>query len=159
MGSLWFSFVLALLATWRLTHLISREDGPADVLLRLRLRAGTGLLGQLMDCFNCLSLWIAAPFAFVVGRTALETFLSWLALSGGACLLERTQRGPITIREWTDTQGEDDELLWRQTSGVAESPADRIGSSATRTSSGKSGRSRAAIDYDPPHEKGHRGDS
>ena len=159
MGSLWFSFVLALLATWRLTHLISREDGPADVLLRLRVRAGTGILGQLMDCFNCLSLWIAAPLAFVVGRTALETLLSWLALSGGACLLERIQRGPITIRDWTDTQGEDDELLWRQASGAAESPADRIGASATGTSTGKSGRSRAAIDYDPPREKGHREDS
>ena len=159
MSSLWFSFVLALLATWRLTHLISREDGLADVLLRLRLRAGTGILGQLMDCFNCLSLWIAAPFAFVVGRTALETFLSWLALSGGACLLERTERGRATIREWSDTQGEDDELLWRQASGAAESAADRIGAGATGTSSGNAGRSTAPIDYDPPCENRPRADS
>ena len=72
MDSLWFKFVLALLATWRVTHLISREDGPGDVLVKLRVRAGTGVLGQVMDCFNCLSLWIAAPFAFLVGRSALE---------------------------------------------------------------------------------------
>ena len=157
MDSPWFSFVLALLATWRVTHLISREDGPADVLLKLRLRVGTGVLGQLMDCFYCLSLWIAAPFAFLVGRTALETFLSWLALSGGACLLERTERERVPIREWSDTQGETDELLSRQASGDAGSAADRVGAGATGTSSGESGRS--AIDRDPPSEKRHRADS
>lgn len=159
MNSLWFSFVLALLATWRVTHLIAREDGPADVLLKLRLRAGTGVIGQLMDCFNCLSLWIAAPFAFLVGRTALETFLSWLALSGGACLLERTERGRVTIQEWSDTQGEDNELLWRQASGAEDSATDRIGAGATGTSSGRAGRSTTPIDCDPARENRPSADS
>jgi hypothetical protein len=153
MDSVWFSFVLALLATWRVTHLISREDGPGDVLLKLRLRAGTGLLGRLMDCFNCLSLWVAAPFAFLVGRSGLEMVLAWLALSGGACLLERTERGPVTIRELPDAEGDDDGLLWRQARGAAESRGDRTSASSTDTFAAGAGRSTAAVDYGSPREK------
>lgn len=82
-------FVLAILATWRVTHLLANEDGPADVIFRLRRRLGESPIGSLMDCFNCLSLCIAAPAALFVSRAPLTWFVSWLALSGGACLLER----------------------------------------------------------------------
>ena len=63
-----------------------------DAVVRLRLRAGDGPLGELMDCFYCLSLWLAAPFALVVGGRRRETPVVWLALSGAACLLERATR-------------------------------------------------------------------
>jgi hypothetical protein len=83
------TFVLTLLATWRVTHLLANEDGPADVIFRLRRWLGEGWIGGLMDCFNCLSLWIAAPTALFVSSSPLTWLVSWLALSGGACLLER----------------------------------------------------------------------
>jgi hypothetical protein len=82
-------FVLAILATWRVTHLLANEDGPADIIFRLRRRFGEGMIGSLMDCFNCLSIWVAAPLALFVSTTPLTWAVSWLALSGGACLLER----------------------------------------------------------------------
>src|SRR5499427_4148463 len=85
----WARFVLAALATWRVTHLLASEDGPADLIVRFRARLGRGLAGSLMDCFNCLSLWIAAPAALFVSSSPLTWLVSWLALSGGACLLER----------------------------------------------------------------------
>jgi hypothetical protein len=44
-------FVLAALATWRVTHLLVAEDGPADVVVRLRRRAGFGWAGDVLDCF------------------------------------------------------------------------------------------------------------
>lgn len=81
--------VLGILAVWRVTHLLNAEDGPADLLVRLRRWLGSGLLGSLLDCFYCLSLWIAAPFAYVLGTGWKEWVLLWLALSGAACLLER----------------------------------------------------------------------
>jgi len=83
------SFVVAVLATWRVTHLLANEDGPGDVIFRLRRRLGEGFVGSLMDCFNCLSLWIAAPIALFVATKPLTWLVSWLALSGAACLLER----------------------------------------------------------------------
>lgn len=83
-------FAAGALATWRVAHLLAAEDGPAEVVLRLRVRAGDGMLGELMDCFNCLSLWVAAPVSLVVARDRRELPLTWLALSGAACLIERS---------------------------------------------------------------------
>jgi hypothetical protein len=87
-------FLLAVLATWRVTHLLANEDGPADVIFRLRRRLGDGFIGSLMDCFNCMSLWVAAPLALFVSTNPLVWAVSWLALSGAACLLERLGGAP-----------------------------------------------------------------
>ncbi len=88
-------FVLAALAVWRLTHLLALEDGPGDVVVKLRTKLGDTFWGRLMDCFYCLSLWVAAPFALFVGRTPAEAALSWLAISGAACLLEKATTVPV----------------------------------------------------------------
>jgi hypothetical protein len=81
------------LATWRVTHLLAREDGPGDLIARLRARAASGQLGELMDCFDCLSIWVAAPFALFAARRPADRLVSWLALSGAACLLEQVTAG------------------------------------------------------------------
>ena len=91
-------FVLAVLATWRVTHLLANEDGPADLIVRFRALLGNSLAGKMMDCFNCLSIWIAAPAALFVSLKPLEWLMSWLALSGGACLLERFVREPVAMQ-------------------------------------------------------------
>lgn len=81
--------LIGVLTVWRLTHLLNAEDGPWDLLVRFRRLAGEGVFGKLLDCFYCLSLWIAPPFAYLLGETIGERLLLWPALSGGACLLER----------------------------------------------------------------------
>lgn len=81
--------VLGILCVWRITHLFQAEDGPWDLLVRLRRRAGAGFWGSLLDCFYCLSLWIAAPFAYLLGDEWIERLLLWPALSAGAIVLER----------------------------------------------------------------------
>ena len=90
----WLRVALAILATWRVAHLIAREDGPFDVVLRVRARAGHGVLGQLMDCPYCLSLWVAAPWAVWIAHGPAEWIAVWLATSGGASLLERVSARP-----------------------------------------------------------------
>jgi uncharacterized protein DUF1360 len=82
-------FALGSLAVWRVAHLLTAEDGPLDVVVHLRARAGSGLLGDLMDCFQCLSIWVAAPISFAIVERKRDAPLTWLALSGAACLLER----------------------------------------------------------------------
>jgi hypothetical protein len=114
--------MLAVLATWRITHLLANEDGPADILARLRARVGNGSLGKLMDCFQCLSLWVAAPMALFVTQRPLEFLLSWLALSGAACLLERTGQPSVAIQSMPqETKREvetNDGMLRSETRGV-----------------------------------------
>ena len=98
-------FVLAVLAAWRVTHLLANEDGPADLIVKLRATLGDSFTGKLMDCFNCLSLWIAAPAALFVTRAPLLWLFVWLAISGAACLLENAvQRLPGTHTPETCTE-------------------------------------------------------
>jgi hypothetical protein len=125
---LYLKFLLALLATWRVTHLLAREDGPGDVLVRVRRRLGQSFWGRLMDCFKCLSLWTAVPFVFFVGGGWIQEVVIWLALSGGTILLENLTREPFVIEE-----GANDELL-RRTSEVDDQP-DRQGVLAGKSDS------------------------
>jgi uncharacterized protein DUF1360 len=84
-----FEFFLGVLSVWRLTHLLSQEDGPGNVFRRIRLAAGTGFWGSLVNCFYCLSLWTSAPVALFITEEWTRRALTWLALSGAAILLER----------------------------------------------------------------------
>lgn len=76
-------------AVWRVTHLLHAEDGPWDLLARVRRVAGDGVWGKMLDCFYCLSIWIALPFAAALGATSMERLVLWPAFSGAAILLER----------------------------------------------------------------------
>ena len=90
-----YGLVLGILCVWRITHLLQAEDGPWDVVVRLRRVIGEGFWGRSPGCFYCLSLWIAVPFAYVLGETLTEQLLLWPALSAGAILAERvTRRAP-----------------------------------------------------------------
>lgn len=117
----WLAFVLAILATWRVTYLVAREDGPFNLLARLRARLGSGFFGTLMDCFTCLSVWIAAPFALLLTRDPLEGVLMWLALSGAACLIERITERPVIFHPQPNppSTGNSHELLRPTTDGNA----------------------------------------
>jgi hypothetical protein len=84
-----FYTVLSVFAVWRLTHLFSKEDGPFDVIYKLRKQLGQGFFGSLLDCFYCLSIWISLPFGLWLGKNGIEKVLLWLAVSGAACLLQK----------------------------------------------------------------------
>jgi hypothetical protein len=86
---MWFQLVIAILAVWRITHLIQAEDGPWDMIFKIRKLAGNGFLGSLMDCFYCLSIWVALPFGYCIGYSWLNRFMLWMAYSAGAILLNK----------------------------------------------------------------------
>jgi hypothetical protein len=123
--------VLAVLATWRVTHLLAHEDGPADLIVRFRALLGNSFAGRLMDCFYCLSLWIAAPMALFVSLKPVEWLMSWLALSGGACLLERMVKDPVIIQPMpghaeVSAEEEINNVLRSETRAVAEHPGTNL---------------------------------
>ena len=99
--------VLGVLAVWRITSLVSLEDGPADVFSRLRDAVGDSMIGKGLSCFYCSSLWIAAPVAYVIGESWLERSLLWLGLSAGAILLHRlTDRTDTPALYFEDKENE-----------------------------------------------------
>jgi hypothetical protein len=86
--------LLGVLSTWRITHFVQAEDGPRQIMVRFRGAMGNGFFGKLLDCFLCTSLWIAIPFACLLGTGILHGVLLWLSFSAGAILLQR-----LTIRD------------------------------------------------------------
>jgi hypothetical protein len=108
--------VLGILCVWRVTHLLNAEDGPWRLLVHLRRCLGTSLWGDLLDCFYCLSLWVAAPFSLLLGQGWKERLLLWPALSGAAILLERATARPETPGSTPTYYVEDEEkhdVLWQ----------------------------------------------
>jgi hypothetical protein len=112
-SSSFYWLLVASLVTWRLTHLLQAEDGPWNVIVRLRLLVGTSVIGDLLDCFYCLSIWVALPFACLIGANWKERLLIWPALSGAATLLERVSQPslPTVINQ---RLGESTDVLLRQ---------------------------------------------
>jgi Protein of unknown function (DUF1360) len=101
---------LGVLVVWRITHFFNAEDGPFNVGVRLRRMAGESVLGDILDCFYCLSVWIAIPFALWIGSSWKEITLLWLAFSSGAISLERlttrTEHDSPTLAWEKETENE-----------------------------------------------------
>lgn len=115
-----YNFLLGNLFVWRITHLLNAEDGPWDVVVRLRRFAGEGILGQALDCFYCLSIWVSIPLALLLGKKLGERLLLWPALSAGAILIERMMNSPgAESPELSLNESEDQNvMLWREKSST-----------------------------------------
>jgi len=95
-------FLLVALAGWRLTSLLVWEAGPWDLLYRMRHAAGIRyneqsereaktMLGRLLLCPWCTSVWVGVGLAF--GYWLRPDLTRWLALplaiSAATVLLEK----------------------------------------------------------------------
>ena len=95
-----WAFLVASLAVWRVTHLVHAEDGPWDLAARLRRRLGDGPLGRMVQCFYCLSVWVALPFVPWITREPIGALIVWAALSGAAIIIERLTDRPPPPAAW-----------------------------------------------------------
>ncbi len=125
MEHLAFWFVVAALAVWRTTHLLVVEDEPGHLVARLRAAAGTGLAASFFDCFYCLSLWVALPFALALGEGVIEHIMLWLGLSGAACLLEHMGKlGAPPPMFYEGDQKEEHHVLLRRSAPGNDQPSE-----------------------------------
>ncbi len=94
-----FCFALSSLAIWRVAHLLANENGPWNLIARMRGAMGSNVLGRLMDCFYCWSFLVSLPAALWMSRGHAGFLLYWLSLSAMACLVERaTQKRQGALR-------------------------------------------------------------
>src|SRR5688572_7796621 len=105
--SLFEIFIVAALATYRLTAMIHNESGPADIFGRFRTYAGvefdkysnpygTNWVSEGLLCFYCLSVWIGIGvflwlvIASLLGFLLIGTMLLFpFAMSGVAVYLKK----------------------------------------------------------------------
>ena len=105
MDFFYFMNILILtLAIYRITLLLTKEDGPYYVFERLRNWAGVyygpdnqawgdNILAQILSCFYCCSLWIAIFLSGIYWYSPLLAVSISIpfALSGGAIILWHVQ--------------------------------------------------------------------
>lgn len=78
--TLW-QFALVTLAVYRVSRMITMEDGPLDVFARMRGKIDPNQktwIGRGLNCILCVSFWIALVSALIVSATWIE----WLAIAG-----------------------------------------------------------------------------
>lgn len=93
---------ILVVAAWRLSCLIIYEDGPFDMLAKLRDLAGVhydeygtivgeGFFGSLLTCIYCLSVWVAVLIVILYSVAPIPTLYvaSVFAISGGVVLLDK----------------------------------------------------------------------
>lgn len=87
MDTLWIA--IAILATWRLSFMLTRERGPFDSMVTLRtwIYKIKGV-SDVADCLFCASVWIGILSTALVLIPYLRWWLVPFALSGGAMLID-----------------------------------------------------------------------
>jgi hypothetical protein len=94
----WFLFVLLTFATYRVTQLLVYDDGPLDLIFKLRAMMGVydldqngeskTNLGKLFSCPYCVGFWLAIPAALVPAGNIKSFIILWLAIAGSQSFLE-----------------------------------------------------------------------
>lgn len=74
-----FDLILAVLATFGTSALITNYGGPIGIFIKLRSKT------NVLQCTVCLSVWVAIPISIVSGISLIEYF----ATLGCVILLER----------------------------------------------------------------------
>lgn len=76
---------LAMLAVWRITSLLTNEDGPGDIFEHMRERFNPY---GVFDCFWCTSVWVAIPFALYLSTSIVDFVVYLGALSAGGIIVQ-----------------------------------------------------------------------
>lgn len=96
-------YAVLALAAWRLTRLISSEDGPWDMLARFRymlgvrydeysVAYGTNVVSKAVLCVWCFSMWVAAALsvAYWISPKLTRAFCVPFALSAATIIVEES---------------------------------------------------------------------
>ena len=95
----WFLFVLGSLATFRLSHLVSKERGPLAVFERIRnfMSGGRGSAREWVSCIFCFSLTASALVCILLWTGGFLPFwhdriLHWLGFSAVTLIINQALR-------------------------------------------------------------------
>lgn len=84
------TFLMASLAVYRVSRMITDEEGPFSVFAKLRGRYPPDTwIGRGLECIMCVSVWVALPFALALGK---EWPLTWPALSAVTVLIRKWEQ-------------------------------------------------------------------
>ena len=86
------TFALAALAVYRLSRMITDEEGPFAIFNRLRgWFPPTNWVGRGLECIMCVSVWVALIAALYIDQTWTMP-VTWLALSAVTVLIRKWEQ-------------------------------------------------------------------
>lgn len=84
------AYLLAVLAAYRIAHMIALEDGPADVfaLIRSKFPQEESWIGRGVNCPLCIGFWSSLAVAMLLPFATWQVFaLNWLGVAGAVTVL------------------------------------------------------------------------
>lgn len=89
--------IIAALAVYRLSRMVSDEEGPWMLFTKLRgLAKPDTWVGRGMECIMCVSFWVALPATIALAMLGYIDILAWpfvwLALSAVTVLLRKWEQ-------------------------------------------------------------------
>lgn len=86
------TFTLAALAVYRLSRMLTDEEGPFMVFTKVRgLARPDTWIGRGLECILCMSVWVALAAALYIDPTWTLP-LTWLALSSVTVLIRKWEQ-------------------------------------------------------------------
>ena len=80
------TLILAMLAVYRVSHMIALEEGPFSVFSWVHGKMNQSTwIGRGLRCTLCISFWLAGLATWIIGGTVLE----WLGIAGGVLTLHQ----------------------------------------------------------------------
>lgn len=85
--------ILAILAVYRIAHMVAQEDGPFDVFARIRsIPTPESWVARGLSCVLCISFWVSLLAALLLAHQDAtmqrsETLLTWLGIAGAVMVL------------------------------------------------------------------------
>lgn len=85
-----FNFAVASLAVYRISRMITDEEGPFAIFSKLRgLAKPDTWIGRGLECIMCVSVWVALPIALWLGG---DWLLTWPALSAVTIIIRKWEQ-------------------------------------------------------------------
>lgn len=98
-------FVLYWLAAWRVTALLCYDEGPFEVLTRLRRALARIGLQRVFMCFHCTAFWVSLLLVGAVFEPTWRSLILVFAIAGAASITERWLGGGIATSTEEDEHG------------------------------------------------------
>ena len=91
----WLTTLVAVLAAYRLAHMIAREEGPFSVFAWIRGKLDPNQatwIGRGLNCAACVSVWTSLVMVLAIlylPEVIMIPIAFWLAVAGGGLILNK----------------------------------------------------------------------
>lgn len=91
----WLTFLVAILAAYRIAHMVAREEGPFSVFAWIRGKLDpnqSSWVGRGLNCAACVSVWTSLVVVLAIlylPETLMIPLAFWLAVAGGGLILNK----------------------------------------------------------------------